>query len=386
MLKSSNYNNVSRNIVTDDDKGIIMDSSHGNLLRDNNLTANSHNFGVYTYDITFSDFVHDIDASNTVNGKPIYYLVSKSDLTINSDIGYLALINCTNIHVKGLTLENNGQGLLLAFTTNSTIENVTTTNNAVGIQVLRSDGNTITSNTATNNDYGISVYYASFNNITKNTITHNGAGVSVGIHVPAPGWRSIGHIPCENNTISGNIISNNTGSYWEGGIVLAGRGTKYNDILRNTILGNYHGVLILYSASDNRICHNNFIDNKKQVFFEDGVAENIWDGGYPSGGNYWSDYTERYPDTEELDGSGLWDTPYVIDANNQDNYPLMKPAGFGDLNDDGEVNMLDLAIFAKAWGSYPGHSRWNPTADINGDGKVNILDGIYIAKNFGKKL
>jgi parallel beta-helix repeat protein len=331
MLKSSNYNNVSRNIVTDNDKGIIMDSSHGNLLRDNNLTANSHNFGVYTYDITFSDFVHDIDASNTVNGKPIYYLVSKSDLTINSDIGYLALINCTNIHVKGLTLENNGQGLLLAFTTNSTIENVTTTNNAVGIQVLRSDGNTITSNTATNNEYGISVYYASFNNITKNTITHNGAGVSIGIHVPAPGWRLIGHIPCENNTISGNIISNNTGSYWEGGIVLAGRGTKYNDISRNTILGNYQGVLILYSASDNRICHNNFIDNEKQVYFDEGVAKNIWDDGYPSGGNYWSDYAgvDLYsgPYQNETGSDGIGDTPYNIDANNVDHYPLMNPFG-----------------------------------------------------------
>ena len=26
-----------------------------------------------------------------------------------------------------------------------------------------------------------------------------------------------------------------------------------------------------------------------------------------------------------MDGSGLWDTPYVIDENNQDNYPLMEP-------------------------------------------------------------
>jgi len=54
-------------------------------------------------------------------------------------------------------------------------------------------------------------------------------------------------------------------------------------------------------------------------------STNIWDDSYPSGGNYWSDYEEKYPDAEELDGSGIWDTPYEIDWNDQDNYPLMKP-------------------------------------------------------------
>jgi hypothetical protein len=47
---------------------------------------------------------------------------------------------------------------------------------------------------------------------------------------------------------------------------------------------------------------------------------NIWDDGYPSGGNYWSDYTG-------IDGNydGIGDAPHVIDVNNQDNYPLMGP-------------------------------------------------------------
>jgi len=52
-------------------------------------------------------------------------------------------------------------------------------------------------------------------------------------------------------------------------------------------------------------------------------STNVWDGGYPSGGNYWSDFQSKYPDAAELEGANIWNTPYVIDDNNQDNYPLV---------------------------------------------------------------
>jgi hypothetical protein len=52
---------------------------------------------------------------------------------------------------------------------------------------------------------------------------------------------------------------------------------------------------------------------------------NVWDDGYPSGGNYWNDYEGQHPNASEIDGSDIWDTPYVIDANNTDHYPLLSP-------------------------------------------------------------
>jgi hypothetical protein len=75
--------------------------------------------------------------------------------------------------------------------------------------------------------------------------------------------------------------------------------------------------------------HNNFVDNTIQVYIFNpnygDIYGNIWDDGYPSGGNYWSDFLTRYPSALEIDASGLWDTPYVIDSNNTDQYPIKDP-------------------------------------------------------------
>jgi hypothetical protein len=82
----------------------------------------------------------------------------------------------------------------------------------------------------------------------------------------------------------------------------------------------------LYYFSNNVVYHNNFINNTEQVSVS---YVHTWDDGYPSGGNYWSDYTDvdlySGPYQNETGSDGVWDHPYVIDANNQDRYPLVNP-------------------------------------------------------------
>jgi parallel beta-helix repeat protein len=117
-----------------------------------------------------------------------------------------------------------------------------------------------------------------------------------------------------SNNIYRNSITNN-----DRGIYLFD--SSGNNIYGNTIANNEDGVNF-YRSSENIFYHNSLINNTVQVIVLD-RRPNFWDDGYPSGGNYWSDYEERYPNATELDDSGIWDTPYVIDANNQDNYPLM---------------------------------------------------------------
>ena len=402
-LRFSYHNNIRKNMVTNNDKGIIIDSSHGNLLRNNNLTGNRENFGVYTEPswwtglITCQHFIHDIDVSNTVNGNPICYLVNQRDLTIDSsDIGYLGLVNCTNIRIRDVTLMNNSQGLLLAFTTNSAIEKATIAHNTVGIHALCSDRNTISASTITKNGFGINLYHSSLNNITKNTLTYNtgfyGGGIVIGRLPLSWGVLTGSIVPSEDNIISSNTISN-SGDY-EGGIVLSGSGITHTIVAGNTIKNNVAGIYIAYNASNNKISHNNFIDNKKQVHIdtERGTAVNIWDDGYPSGGNYWSDYdgTDLYGGSyQNLTGSdGIGDSPYIIDENNQDNYPLMKPRLriTGDLNNDGTVNIYDVVLIASIYGSREGDPNWNPDADLAPPyGVIDIYDLVTCVSRFGKQ-
>ena len=99
-----------------------------------------------------------------------------------------------------------------------------------------------------------------------------------------------------------------------------------NYIRNNDIIDNEIGINVK-NAEDNWIFHNNIINNTIQACNE---GNNTWDDGYPSGGNYWSDYTGfdvYFGPAQDLAGNdGIGDTPYVFDFA-QDNYPLMEPGG-----------------------------------------------------------
>jgi nitrous oxidase accessory protein NosD len=65
---------------------------------------------------------------------------------------------------------------------------------------------------------------------------------------------------------------------------------------------------------------NNFDNINPNVF---GVGSNFWDNG--TVGNYWSNYTQKYPNVREVGSSGIGDIPYVIGTNNTDFHPLITP-------------------------------------------------------------
>jgi len=114
-------------------------------------------------------------------------------------------------------------------------------------------------------------------------------------------------------------------------------------------------------------------------------SPNTFDNDYPSGGNYWSNYTGY-----DANDDGIGDTPYVIDANNRDKYPLMSPYEYwsnpilGDINKDMTVDCKDLFQLAIDYGSTSQSPNWNPNADLNHDNKIDNIDLLTLTQNYGK--
>ena len=117
------------------------------------MSDNSYN--LHVLGSSLSDYIQYIDDSNTVEGKPVYFWVNIDDMTVPSDAGYVALINCTQITVENLALTKSFAGILLAYTTNSTITNNTLTDNYSGIALRYSNINTISDNSVKKNTFGI---------------------------------------------------------------------------------------------------------------------------------------------------------------------------------------------------------------------------------------
>jgi len=96
-----------------------------------------------------------------------------------------------------------------------------------------------------------------------------------------------------------------------------------NSFIGNTIEDNTNGIYIAESTSQyNKFYHNNLINNTNQIVTFGGV--NFFDNGYPSSGNYWSDYNgtdlKHGPSQTETGSDGIFDESY-----SGDNYPLVNP-------------------------------------------------------------
>ncbi|MGD8506942.1 MAG: NosD domain-containing protein, partial [Candidatus Bathyarchaeota archaeon] len=262
----SNENTIANNTVADNKHGISIESSMNATLTNNSLTGNTYNFGVqgaYTH-----EFIHNIDTSNAIEGKPIFYLISQADLTISPatfpSLGYLAIVNSNNVTVENIDMSDNLQGVLLVNTTDSLVRDTNLLNNFCGIELRRSSFNSVENNEVEANQEEQTALFlirAEYNSITNNKITSNHKGIYMLDY-------------STNNTIA-----------------------------QNTISDNWYGMHIQGFSSGNTLYHNNLVNNTEQV--SNSWSNNTWDNGYPSGGNHWSDYAG-----EDQNGDGIGDTPY----------------------------------------------------------------------------
>ncbi|MCK4445008.1 MAG: right-handed parallel beta-helix repeat-containing protein, partial [Thermoplasmata archaeon] len=273
---------------------------------------------------------HTIDTSNTVNGKPVYYWKNVIGGTIPLDAGQIILANCTGAVVESQVIVEKSAAILLAFSLYNRMANNTVSNNRQGIYLHFSANNTIVSNTfSSKNTDGISLYHSDNNTVINNEISSNAVGIDLSYS---------NHNTIANNTISlntwgvslsdssYNTITDNTISSNEQGFTVGG--SNDNTIINNTVSDNWYGISITYSHG-NRIYRNKFLDNERQA--DDNTNDNQWDNGYPSGGNYWSDYScvdeKSGPNQDRAGSDGICDTPYNIHGGvGKDRYPLSAPS------------------------------------------------------------
>jgi parallel beta-helix repeat protein len=226
------------------------------------------------------------------------------------------LENASNCVITNNTLRTTN-GIALNVSSNNQITNNTITPNVdstktqnFGIFVLKSSNNNVSGNTVRGNWYEGVLIDGSNNNVDGNKVTE----VGMGIEVVGSGNKVFGNeVFSTIRATSGEIFPNSgTGI----GVGVGSNNQVFGNIIRD------NGVGIGISGSGSVIYQNNFINNTKQVDFYESVKA-VWDNGKE--GNYWSDYLEKYPDAKEADSSGIGNTPYHIDEDNVDNYPLMRP-------------------------------------------------------------
>jgi parallel beta-helix repeat protein len=249
-------------------------------------------------------------------------------------------ITANNASVSGFTVRGGTQlsqsGIFVERACYCSITNNNAKDNNWGIHLMDgADNNIVSGNIVTNNQVGIYLNYASGNNVSGNNITGNFVR---GISLFGGGSFS--------NSIFGNNITNSIYGIWLDHVLdncfwgnnirnnelgIFGRSADRNRINGNNITANTIGIFIDI-ARENTFYHNNFINNTYQAEpRSDWTWNQTWDDGYPSGGNYWSDYTGvdvKNGPSQDLPGSdGIGDTPYIMNADNIDHYPLMNPYG-----------------------------------------------------------
>ncbi|HID73595.1 MAG TPA: hypothetical protein EYP43_00940, partial [Thermoplasmata archaeon] len=294
---------------------------------------------------------HDIDRSNTVDGRPVVYISGSTGTDIPPDAAQVIVTNRSGVRVGNLTMTNVTHGVQVAFADDTLLSGLTVTNcskealRAVwsdrlildgvnctgsedGVQILYCNSTVITDcNMSSNEWYGLDLAYSENVTVLRTVVARNGNGM---------------HLQnMSDSVIRGNDILRNQGD----GIQVMS--TDDTMILRNRIEHNRGWGLNINPSSEGNFVHmNDFEWNgglQAQAFDKDGGAD--WSNG--TVGNYWSDYTGSDDDRD-----GIGDTPYHLDTDTDvvDPHPVMERFRPSALDDPPRAVILSVTPFPATCG------------------------------------
>jgi len=288
--------------------------------------------------------------------------------TLTGDVNTTVMIQKSHVvfdgsgfRVFGRGWDKTVDGLVLENIVNVTVEHVKVSNFYWGVRLFQCSGIVLFENEMLENAYGIHPNWSNNSLAIRNKVKANIGG---GVYL-----TNSFNITFENNM----IISNN---YYAMRITNCENCT----LKRNVVVHNFGSGIHFMNSNNNKAYNNILLNNTYDAINADAV--NIWDDGYPTGGNYWGLYSgsDLFSGTnQDAPGSdGIGDTPYIIDSSNRDRYPLMKPlplAVRGDVNYDGIVDILDVAAMASIYHTKEGENGWMPQADLASPyGIIDIYD------------
>jgi parallel beta-helix repeat protein len=350
------------NVVVD--KSLILTGeSRDNTIVDANGTGDA--FTLTAPNISLTKFTV---ANSFMRDTPLYgdiLLNQTTNCTIegvkatNCNYTGVALSNSTKNRISGCEFFGDGSGIVLYNSNQNVISGCECFGNQsslnqfpqqCGIVLLNSNENVIGDNIVSGVFFGIGLWGYGCND---NVLIGNNVSSCVGNGFDIVGFDNnitCNHIWNNGNGVlfdhaSGNIVDDNDVSNSTMSGVHIGWTAANNTILENTIHTNQYGVFIEWNSGNNNLFyHNNFVNNNVQDLSTSGSLS-TWDNGYPSGGNYWSDYTGTdifsglYQNVSGSDGIG--DKAYSINA--CDRYPLMAP--FSDFNATPEYHVQTISNF-----------------------------------------
>ncbi len=217
-------NTISGNILNNNSRGIYLRESYGQILYNNNMTRCGVVLQVKILEEVTS---HQIDETNTVNGKLIHYYVNETNLGANnfSNPGQIILANCNDSIISNLNITHTSTGIALFYCNNITIsKNNISHNNLEAIALSYSNTNLIYGNTLQNNifvssGFAFGLAFSSNNIIRENIVTNNYYGVALGLsdynlfymNYFIENEEDVGELMSANNQWDNGTI----GNYWD---------------------------------------------------------------------------------------------------------------------------------------------------------------------------